>query len=103
MSSLNINIPVPRRVTIDEAKMKMKHLLSRLAEQNKGMITDIHEVWTDFTNRFNFKAKGSIVNGILVVGHKEVSISASLPFMLSFFKGAIQRKISDEATNALNS
>lgn len=102
MSELKVNVAVPHAMTIDEAKTRMEDLLTKMAAENSGMISDLQESWEGYQNNFSFKAHGNTIAGTLVVGHNNVVMTAQMPWVLSFFKGTIEQTIAEQAAAALN-
>jgi hypothetical protein len=98
MSKLSLNIPHAQ--TQEEALSRIKTMLSRLQEEQKGTITDVKENWDGPNGNFSFSAKGFNIAGSIQVKEKEVLLESDLPFAVSLFKGQIASIITEKA-NAL--
>ena len=99
MSKLSLNIPHAQ--TQDEALSRIKQLLGRLQEEQKGTITDVQENWDGPNGNFSFSAKGFNIAGSIQVKEKEVLLESDLPFAVSFFKGQIASVITEKANTLL--
>lgn len=98
MSKLSLTIPHSQ--TQEEAVSRIKQLLGRLQEEQKGTITDVQENWNGPNGQFSFLAKGFNIAGTIQVKDKEVLLESDLPFAVSLFKGQIASIITEKA-NAL--
>jgi hypothetical protein len=99
MSKLSLNIPHAQ--TQEEALSRIKQLLGRLQEEQKGTITDVHENWNGPNGNFSFSAKGFKIAGSIQVKDKEVLLESDLPFAVSLFKGQIASIITEKANTLL--
>ena len=99
MSKLALNIPHAQ--TQEEALSRIKQLLSRLQEEQKGTVTNVQENWDGPNGSFSFSAKGFNIAGTLQVTENEVYLESDLPFAVSFFKGQIASMITEKATALL--
>jgi putative polyhydroxyalkanoic acid system protein len=99
MSKLSLNIPHTQ--TQEEALGRIKQLLGRLQEEQKGTISNVQESWDGPNGNFSFSAKGFNISGNIQVRENEVLLNSDLPFALSFFKGKIASVITDEAGKLL--
>jgi hypothetical protein len=99
MSKLSLNIPHAQ--TQEEALSRIKQLLGRLQEEQKGTITDVQENWDGPNGNFSFSAKGFNIAGSIQVKDKEVLLESDLPFAVSFFKGQIASIITEKANTLL--
>src|SRR5689334_328498 len=95
MSKLSLNIPHSQ--TQEEALSRVKQLLGRLQEEQKGTITDVKENWDGPNGNFSFAAKGFNIAGSIQVKDKEVLLESDLPFAVSLFKGQIASIITEKA------
>lgn len=93
---LELHIPVPLKVTINEARDRMRLLLVTTAKEMDG-VTNIQEVWTAYRDTFSFTAKGYNISGTMDVGHNDIIIRAELPWLAGMFKGKISDTISKHA------
>jgi hypothetical protein len=98
MSRLTLNIPHSQ--TQEEALNRIKQLLSRLQEEQKGTVTNVQEIWNGPNGNFSFSAKGFNIAGTIQVRENEVQLDSDLPFAVSLFKGQIASMITERA-NAL--
>lgn len=80
---------------------RIKQLLGRLQEEQKGTITDVQENWDGPNGNFSFSAKGFNIAGSIQVKEKEVLLESDLPFAVSFFKGQIASVITEKANTLL--
>lgn len=99
MSKLSLNIPHSQ--TQEEALSRVKQLLSRLQEEQKGTITNIQENWNGPNGSFSFSAKGFNIAGTIQVKENEVHLESDLPFAVALFKGQIASMITEKATALL--
>ncbi len=97
----NLNVNIPHELSQDEALSRIKNLLTKLKEEHKDMVSNVHEEWTDNKGKFAFTAKGFDIDGLISVNQGGVDIDAKLPFALSFFKGSIAKFISEKAQQLL--
>lgn len=101
MASLYVKIPVPRHITIDEAKERMSHMMEHIGQEFPGGASDLEEHWDGNRATFSFKAKGTPITGTMQVGHNWIEVDSQLPFFLGFFKGKIAGVIKRHATELL--
>ena len=99
MSNLSLNIPHSQ--TQEEALKRVKQLLGRLQEEQKGLLTDVQENWDGPNGSFSFSAKGFNIAGTIQVKENEVLLDSDLPFAVALFKGQIASMITDKATALL--
>ena len=99
MSKLALNIPHAQ--TQEEALSRIKQLLSRLQEEQKGTVTNVQENWDGPNGSFSFSAKGFNIAGNIQVTENEVYLESDLPFAVSLFKGQIASMITEKATALL--
>jgi hypothetical protein len=99
MSKLSLNIPHSQ--TREEALSRIKQMLGRLQEEQKGTITDVKENWDGPNGNFSFSAKGFNIAGSIQVTDKEVLLESDLPFAVSLFKGQIASIITEKANTLL--
>jgi hypothetical protein len=99
MSKLALNIPHAQ--TQEEALSRIKQLLSRLQEEQKGTVTNVQENWDGPNGSFSFSAKGFNIAGNIEVKENEVYLESDLPFAVSLFKGQIASMITEKATALL--
>ncbi|HEX6431407.1 MAG TPA: polyhydroxyalkanoic acid system family protein [Niastella sp.] len=99
MSKLSLNIPHTQ--TQEEALSRVKQLLSRLQEEQKGTVTNVQENWDGANGSFSFSAKGFNIAGTLQVTENEVHLESDLPFAVSLFKGQIASMITEKAKTLL--
>ncbi len=99
MSKLSLNIPHAQ--TQEEALHRIKQMLGRLQEEQKGTITDVQENWNGPNGNFSFSAKGFNIAGTIQVKDKEVLFESDLPFAVSLFKGQIASIITEKANTLL--
>jgi len=99
MSKLSLNIP--HSLSQEEALSRVKQLLGRLQEEQKGTITDVQENWEGPNGNFRFSAKGFNIAGSIQVKEKEVLLDSDLPFAVSLFKGQIASIITEKANTLL--
>jgi hypothetical protein len=95
MSKLSLDIPHSQ--TPEEALSRIKQLLGRLQEEQKGTVTNVQENWDGPNGNFSFTAKGFTIAGTIQVKEKEVHLESDLPFAVSFFKGQIASVITEKA------
>ncbi len=96
---LELHIPVPLKVTIDEARDKMRLLIVSLAKENG--VTGLKEAWVGYTDTFAFTMKGYQIHGHMTVGHNTIDVVAELPWVAGIFKGKISDDISEKARRLL--
>ena len=95
MSKLSLNIPHSQ--TQEEALSRVKQLLSRLQEEQKGTVTNVQENWNGTNGDFSFSAKGFTIAGTIQVKENEVQLESDLPFAVALFKGQIASLITEKA------
>ena len=95
MSKLSLNIPHSQ--TQEEALSRVKQLLGRLQEEQKGTIPNVQENWDGPNGTFSFAAKGFTIAGTIQVKENEVQLESDLPFAVSLFKGQIAAIITERA------
>jgi hypothetical protein len=95
MSNLSLNIPHAQ--TQEEALRRIRQLLSRLQEEQKGTVTNVQETWDGPNGNFSFSAKGFSIAGTIQVNEHEVHLESDLPFAVALFKGQIASLITDKA------
>ena len=99
MSKLSLTIPHSQ--SQEEALSRIKQLLGRLQEEQKGIITNVQENWNGPNGSFSFSAKGFNISGTIQVKENEVHLESDLPFAVSLFKGQIAAIITEKATALL--
>ena len=99
MSKLSLNIPHAQ--TQEEALRRIKQLLGRLQEEQKGAVTNVQENWDGPNGSFSFSAKGFIIAGTIQVMENEVHLESELPFAVALFKGQITTLITEKAKSLL--
>ena len=99
MSKLALNIPHAQ--TQEEALSRIKQMLSRLQEEQKGTVTNVQENWDGPNVSFSFSAKGFNIAGTIQVTENEVHLESDLPFAVSVFKGQIASMITEKVTALL--
>jgi hypothetical protein len=99
MSKLSLNIPHSQ--SQEEALSRIKQLLSRLQEEQKGTVTNVQENWDGPNGNFSFSAKGFNITGAIQVKDNEVHLESDLPFAVSLFKGQIASMITEKANTLL--
>lgn len=95
MSKLSLNIPHSQ--SQEEALSRVKQLLSRLQEEQKGTVTNVQEIWNGPNGSFSFSAKGFNIAGNIEVKENEVHLESDLPFAVALFKGQIATMITEKA------
>jgi hypothetical protein len=95
MSKLSLNIPHSQ--SQEEALSRVKQLLSRLQEEQKGTVTNVQEIWNGPNGSFSFSAKGFNIAGNIAVKENEVHLESDLPFAVALFKGQIASMITEKA------
>ena len=99
MSKLSLSIPHTQ--TQEEALSRVKQLLSRLQEEQKGTVANVQENWNGANGNFSFSAKGFTIAGTIQVKQNEVQLESDLPFAVALFKGQIASMITERATALL--
>jgi len=99
MSKLSLSIP--HTLTREEALSRVKQLLSRIQEEQKGTISNVQENWNGANGNFSFTAKGFNIAGTIQVKENEVQLESDLPFAVALFKGQIASMITEKATALL--
>ncbi len=97
----SINISIPHTSTKEEVATKTKNLLSSLKEKYAGMIDSVTEEWNGNVANFNLSAKGFDVSGIMTIKDSSIDIEGKMPMALSFFKGTIEKSITNTIEEAL--
>lgn len=100
MASLKMNIP--HQLSREDALSRVRELLGKLKEEQKGKISNVKESWNGDTGNFQFTAQGFDLSGIIRVNPSSVDIDADLPFALTFFKGTIKDVITKKADELLS-
>jgi hypothetical protein len=85
----------------DEALKRLKDKFAVAKARYGGEIRNLEEQWTDHTLNFSFSAMGMGVSGTLKVEDDSVKLNAEIPFAATFFKGAIERRLSEELDRLL--
>ncbi|OQP57255.1 hypothetical protein A3860_11915 [Niastella vici] len=95
MSKLSLSIPHTQ--TQEEALSRVKQMLGRIQEEQKGTITNVQENWNGPNGSFSFTAKGFTIDGTIQVKENEVQLESDLPFAVALFKGQIASMITEKA------
>ena len=95
MSKLSLSIP--HTLTQEEALSRVKQMLSRIQEEQKGTVTNVQENWNGNNGSFSFTAKGFTIAGTIQVKENEVQLESDLPFAVALFKGQIASMITEKA------
>ena len=91
----SINISIPHSLTKEEVASRTKNLFSSLKEKYAGMIDSVTEEWNGYEAKFNLSAKGFDVSGVMTIKDNSVDIDGKMPLALSFFKGTIEKSITN--------
>ncbi len=97
-----MKIEIPHEHSKDEARDKIKSLLSELKEKYSGQVKEVNENWTDYRNDFNIAMGPLSTNGFINVDDKLVEIELEIPLFASMFKGQIKSLIEEEAKKILS-
>jgi hypothetical protein len=93
----NLSLSIPHSQTQEEALSRVKQLLSRIQEEQKGTVTNVQENWDGPNGSFSFTAKGFNIAGTIQVKENEVHLESELPFAVALFKGQIASMITERA------
>lgn len=88
-------------ITKDEALSRIKQFVPNLKQQFEGTVTDVYENWNGYNADFGFKAYGAASKGTLKVFDNYIEIDSKLPFIALPFKGVIDSKIKEAASDLL--
>jgi hypothetical protein len=96
-----IKLSVPHKVGQEEAKQRISKLIGETRDQFGGMVSDLKEAWTGYTDNFSFRAMGFSVEGQLDVQPADVQITISLPLAALPFKARVESEILSHAKDLL--
>ena len=97
----SINISIPHSLSKEEVATKTKTLFSNLKAKYAGMIDSVSEEWNGYEAKFTLSAKGFDVSGTMTINGSSVDIAGKMPMALSFFKGTIEKSITNTVEEAL--
>lgn len=97
----NIKIIIEHQLEKNDAKEKIKNLLTNLKEEFKDKISNVTETWSDYSSNFSFKVMGMPVKGDLFVENTLVKLYSKIPLAAFPFKKAIVSTIKKEAEKLL--
>jgi hypothetical protein len=92
---------IPHELTREEAMSRIRNLFTKIKEEQKGNIQELHEEWKEYGGSFKLKSMGFEVSGTVEVLPSTVEIEAKLPLALTMFQGAIKGTIEKEAQKLL--
>ena len=97
----NIKITIEHQLEKNDAKEKIKNLLTNLKEEFKDKISNVTETWNDYNSNFSFKVMGMPIKGDLFVENALVKLDSKIPFAAVPFKKTIESTIRKEAEKLL--
>ena len=97
----SIKISIPHKLGADEAKKRIKNLISDAQQQLGNKVSDVKESWTDNRGDFSFRAMGFSVSGTLKVEPTTADLEINLPFAALPLKGRVEKEISNRAKELL--
>lgn len=92
-----MKINLPHNTTKTEAKKKLKHLFTNLADKHAAVVSDVEENWTKDRLDFGFRAKGLKATGTVDITDDEVILEGKLPLLAKPFEPKIKSVIEKEA------
>lgn len=96
-----MKIEIPHELSKDNARDKIKNLLSELKEKYSGQVKEVNETWTDYRNDFSIAMGPMSTNGYINVDDQLVEIELEIPMFAAMFKGQIKSLIEEEAKKIL--
>jgi hypothetical protein len=97
----HFNMSVPHQLSQEEALKRIQGLLGETKKEHGDKISNLQEKWDGNTGDFSFTIMGFAVAGSLTVMPASIDIDAQLPLAASFFKGKIEKLISEKAAQLL--
>ena len=96
-----MHLNIPHKFTQQEGVARVRAALNEGREKlgDKGSIDE--ERWEGSTLHFAVSGQGQHVSGTLKVKEKEFMLDATLPFMMRFFEGKIEKAILEQAKQLL--
>lgn len=98
-----IKISTPHKLGVDEAKKRIKNLISEVRGQFHQHVSDVKENWSENQGDFSFKAMGFAVSGNLKVQPTTADMEIKIPLAALPLKGRIESQISAKAEELLAS
>jgi len=96
-----IDIKLPHAIPPDEALRRIKELVTTLQHEHSTNIKNVKEKWTGHEGSLSFSVKRISVAAKIYVGVDTVRVSSRLPFVLSFYRNRITKKIWEKGTELL--
>lgn len=96
-----MKIVVDHTLEKNDAKERIKNLLTNLKNEHGDKISNVEEKWNDSSADFGFKIMGMQVKGKLEIGEKNVKVNGNLPLAALPFKGLVERTIKEKAQELL--
>lgn len=96
-----MKIEIPHQLSKEEAREKIKSLLSNLKEKYAGQVKDVEESWTDYRNDFKLGIGPLSTDGNITVNDANIEIDLAIPFFASMYKNQIKSLIEEQAKKAL--
>ena len=97
----SIKISVPHKLGADEARKRIKNLISDAQRQFGDKVSDVKESWDGNRGDFSFRAMGFSVSGILKVESAVAGVEINLPFAALPLKSRVEKEISNRAKELL--
>ena len=82
----------------EDAYQKIDSFLDGLVNQYQKMIANPQKKWNESKDvmDFGFTAKGFNISGDIKINNNHLILNGKLPFAASFFKGTIERMITEK-------
>jgi hypothetical protein len=97
-----MKISVPHKLSVDEARSRIKTLLREFKNETAYKISKIQESWVDGAAHFSFRIMGFFVQGSLYIEPSRVLLEGKFPVAAFPFKSMVQRDITDSARKFLS-
>ncbi len=88
-----MKIIVKHNLAQDKLLICSKNLLANLQKEHGDTISNIVQLWTEYTCKFSFRIKGIGISGYIYVNENDLLVEGKLPFAATFFKGMIEDTI----------
>jgi putative polyhydroxyalkanoate system protein len=98
-----VNVTVPHALGTEEARARIQGALADAKTRYADRVSDLSERWEGDRGEFSGRAMGFKVSGTIAVRPDAVEINGDLPLAASMFKGQIEAKIRERASQLLAS
>ncbi len=101
MQTKTVNLSVPHRLSIDEARTRIQNTLSGLKSQHAAKLAQVDERWSGNHMDFRLAVMGQAVTGRVDVGERTVDLAVDLPWILAMFADKLRGEVQREGTKLL--